>query len=58
MPSHYGKGKLNAGLLKFLKEKKAKKEEKEKKEKKMKKMKNGNGKNRVALPPKRKAPKM
>ena len=55
MPQHYGKGKLNAGLLKFLKEKKAKKEKKEKKEKKMK---NGNGKNRVALPPKKKAPKM
>jgi hypothetical protein len=52
MPQHYGKGKLNAGLLKFLKEKKAKKEKKEKK------MKNGNGKNRVALPPKKKAPKM
>jgi len=45
----YGKGKLNPGLLKFLKEKRAKKE---------KKMKNGNGKNRVALPPKKKAPKM
>ena len=41
----YGKGKLNAGLLKFLKEKRAKKEKK-------------NGKNRVALPPKKKAPKM
>ena len=43
----YGKGKLNAGLLKFLKEKRAKKEKKGK-----------NGKNKVALPPKKKAPKM
>jgi len=43
----YGKGKLNAGLLKFLKEKKAKKEKKMM-----------NGKNKVALPPKKKAPKM